>query len=241
MTATDTTIATAIPEVAKASIPTPAQAATTAVAPQDATNVPARKESAPVAKEPAVAAKPAAKTRAKVSAKAAMPVAQKSAVAAKPAVKSVARIPAKAAAAPVAKKAAVAAKLRSKAVSKMPAKLAGKLVPAVTVAKTVLKPAAKPVFKTPAKAPSNQAVGQKAEKTLKEKKPKLVRDSFTIPKAEYMVLDKLKHRAGKLGTSIKKSELIRAGIKALAAMPDAMYLGALKVVHTVKTGRPSKK
>ena len=68
-----------------------------------------------------------------------------------------------------------------------------------------------------------------------------MRDSFTIPKAEYTVLDELKHRAGKLGTSIKKSELIRAGIKALAAMPDAMYLGALKVVPTVKTGRPSKK
>ena len=84
-------------------------------------------------------------------------------------------------------------------------------------------------------------MSQKTEKALKEKKPKLVRDSFTIPKAEYTVLDELKHRAGKLGNSIKKSELIRAGIKALAAMPDAMYLDALKVVPTVKTGRPSKK
>ena len=241
MTATDTTITTAIPEVAKASISTPSQAATTVVAPQDAANLPADEGTAPVAKEPAVAAKPAAKTRAKVSAKAAIPVVEKSAVAAKPAVKSVARLPAKAAAAPAAKKAAVAAKPDAKAVSKIPAKPAGKSVPAVTVAQTVLKPATKPVFKTPAKASSTPAVGQKAEKTLKEKKPKLVRDSFTIPKAEYTVLDELKHRAGKLGASIKKSELIRAGIKALAAMPDAMYLGALKVVPTVKTGRPSKK
>ncbi|MDO9165038.1 MAG: hypothetical protein Q7U13_02930 [Rhodoferax sp.] len=53
---------------------------------------------------------------------------------------------------------------------------------------------------------------------LKEKKPQLVRDSLTIPEAEYTLLDELKRRAGKLGSSIKRSELIRAGIKALAVM-----------------------
>ena len=122
--------------------------------------------------------------------------------------------------------------------SKIPAKPAGKSIPAV---QAILKPSAKPIPRTTPKASLKQAVDQKAEKVLKEKKPKLVRDSFTIPKAEYTVLDELKHRAGKLGTSIKKSELIRAGIKALAAMPDVMYLDALKVVPTVKTGRPPKK
>ena len=238
MTATDATVTTAIPEVAKASIPTPSQAATTAVTSQDAANLPANEGTAPVAKEPAVAAKPATKAPAKVSAKAAIPAAQKSAVAAKPGVKSNAKLPAKAAATPVAKKTAVAAKPATQAVSKMPAKPAGKTAPAV---QAVFKSSVKPILKAPAKALIKQAISQKAEKTLKEKKPKLVRDSFTIPKAEYTVLDELKHRAGKLGTSIKKSELIRAGIKALAAMPDAMYLSALKVVPTVKTGRPSKK
>lgn len=236
MTATDATITTAIPEAAKAPISIPSQAVTTAVASQDAANVPANEGTTQVAKEPAVAAKPAAKARAKVPAKAALPVAQKSTLAAKPAVKSVAKLPAKAAATtPVARKTTVAAKPEAKAVSKMPAKPAGKAVQAV------LKPSAKPILKATPKVSSKQAVSQKAEKVLKEKKSKLVRDSFTIPKAEYTVLDELKHRAGKLGSSIKKSELIRAGIKALAAMPDAMYLGALKVVPKVKTGRPSKK
>ena len=230
MTATDSTITTAISETAQASIPIPSQAVTTAVASQDAANLPANERPAPVAKGPAVAAKRAAKAAtkapAKVSAKVAMPAAQKSVVAAKPGVKSIAKLPAKAAATPVAKKTAVAAKPT------------GKTAPAV---QAVFKPLVKPILKAPAKALVKQAVSQKAEKTLKEKKPKLVRDSFTIPKAEYTVLDELKNRAGKLGTSIKKSELIRAGIKALAAMPDALYLGALKVVPTVKTGRPSKK
>jgi hypothetical protein len=80
----------------------------------------------------------------------------------------------------------------------------------------------------------------KVEKPLKEKKPKLVRDSFTIPKLEYLLLDQLKHRSGALGMAVKKSELIRAGIKALAAMPDADYVAAVKAVPTIKTGRPTK-
>ena len=80
-------------------------------------------------------------------------------------------------------------------------------------------------------------VPAKAEKV---KKPKLVRDSFTIPKAEYTVLDDLKQRAAKLTRPAKKSELLRAGIKALAALSDAAFLTALEQVPTIKTGRPGK-
>ena len=78
------------------------------------------------------------------------------------------------------------------------------------------------------------------EKVSKQKKPKLVRDSFTIPKPEYMVLDDLKQRSAKIGNSAKKSELLRAGIKALAAMTDAAFKAALNAVPTIKTGRPTK-
>jgi len=79
----------------------------------------------------------------------------------------------------------------------------------------------------------------KAEKPVKAKKPKLVRDSFTIPKAEYVVLDELKQRATTLAHPIKKSELLRAGIKALAAMNDTGFLSALDQVPAIKTGRPA--
>jgi hypothetical protein len=54
-----------------------------------------------------------------------------------------------------------------------------------------------------------------ADKPPKSKKPKLVRDSFTIPKDEYQVIDTLKQRSAKLGQPMKKSELLRAGIKVL--------------------------
>lgn len=101
------------------------------------------------------------------------------------------------------------------------------------VAKTVVTAVAKPVVKAVTKP--------KVAKTVKEKKPKLVRDSFTIPKAEYSVLADLKQRGGKLGSPVKKSELLRAGIKALAAMADSAFVAALKAVPAVKTGRPSSK
>ena len=103
----------------------------------------------------------------------------------------------------------------------------------------VKRPAAKPATKTPIKAATPKAAKPvKVAKPAKVKKPKLVRDSFTIPKDEYVVIDALKTRAGKLGQAIKKSELLRAGIKALAAMSDIQYKAALSNVPTIKTGRP---
>jgi hypothetical protein len=90
------------------------------------------------------------------------------------------------------------------------------------------------------KAISKLAVQALIEKPLKAKKIKLVRDSFTIPKPEYLILDNLKLRAADLKHPVKKSELLRAGIKALAAMTDSNLLTALKAVPMLKTGRPSK-
>ncbi|HYW58835.1 MAG TPA: hypothetical protein VE934_17930 [Polaromonas sp.] len=99
----------------------------------------------------------------------------------------------------------------------------------------VKKTGAKPV--APKKVSAKPAV--KLEKAPKAKKPKLVRDSFTIPKAEFVVLEELKQRAAKLARPVKKSELLRAGIKAIAAMQDAAFLTALNNVPAIKTGRPT--
>lgn len=71
------------------------------------------------------------------------------------------------------------------------------------------------------------------------KNQKLVRDSFTIPKAEYAVIDLLKTRAIALGTSVKKSELLRAGLTMLKGLNDGAFKSALAAVPTLKTGRPS--
>lgn len=73
------------------------------------------------------------------------------------------------------------------------------------------------------------------------KKPKLVRDSFTIPKNEFTAIEALKTRAIALGTSVKKSELLRAGLMVLQGLSDAAYKTAVAAVPTLKTGRPAAK
>jgi hypothetical protein len=83
-------------------------------------------------------------------------------------------------------------------------------------------------------APAAEAVA----KPPKPNKPKLVRDSFTMPKDEYQVLDVLKRRALGLERSVRKSELLRAGVQALEAMSDRAFLKAIAAVPTLKTGRP---
>ncbi len=114
------------------------------------------------------------------------------------------------------------------------------VVKKVATAQQAANPLSKTTTKTVVKkAPVKTAAKPvKAIKPAKVKKPKLVRDSFTIPKDEYVVIDSLKLRAGKLGQSVKKSELLRAGIKALAAMSDIQFKAALSNVPAIKTGRP---
>ena len=110
----------------------------------------------------------------------------------------------------------------------------------------------KPVGHSPAKAvlhakplpkaiqPPTLPLESLAVKPAKPKKAKPVRDSFTMPKAEYAVLSDLKLRAIKLAHPAKKSELIRAGVSVLAALSDADFLAAIRGLPAIKTGRPSK-
>ncbi|MFP5466189.1 MAG: hypothetical protein ACLGG8_01475 [Gammaproteobacteria bacterium] len=72
----------------------------------------------------------------------------------------------------------------------------------------------------------------------KSRKPKLVRDSFTIPKNEYAAIDALKSRAIAQGTSVKKSELLRAGLMLLVKADEASFKAAIAAVPSLKTGRP---
>jgi hypothetical protein len=113
-----------------------------------------------------------------------------------------------------------------------------KKAPAVKTQAAAKKVVAKKIM--PVAAPTPTPLKSKPEKALKPVKPKLIRDSFTIPKDEYQVLADLKTRMTKLMQPAKKSELLRAGLKALAAMPDATIKKALLAVPSIKTGRPAK-
>ena len=74
------------------------------------------------------------------------------------------------------------------------------------------------------------------------KKIKRVRDSFSMPRNEYEVLGALKQRSAKLGRPGKKSELLRAGLKLLAALNDKALLAALQALPATraKAGTPKK-
>ena len=112
-----------------------------------------------------------------------------------------------------------------------------------TASKTAVKPAAKPVAKPTTKSITKPVTPTKAAapaKPAKEKKVKVVRDSFTIPKTELLQVGEMKKRALTLGVGVKKSELIRAGLSALTSMNDAAFKKALASVPTIKTGRPAK-
>jgi len=125
-------------------------------------------------------------------------------------------------------------------------------------ARTRTKPAAKAA--APAAAAKKPAPAKKAEavekvaaaakkapdaakkaapaKPAKLKKPKLVRDSFTMPENEYAVIAALKKRCLGAGMPAKKSEILRAAIANLAKLGDSGLLAAIKRLEVIKTGRP---
>ncbi|HEX5338947.1 MAG TPA: hypothetical protein VFW53_10970 [Gallionella sp.] len=103
-----------------------------------------------------------------------------------------------------------------------------------SAAKAVVKPAVTPVAKPPVKA------AEKTKKPKKEAKQKVVRDSFTMPQEEYQKIAEIKAVCLKAGLPVKKSEVLRAGLKALAALNAAQLKRALSGLEKIKTGRPSK-
>lgn len=84
------------------------------------------------------------------------------------------------------------------------------------------------------------AKAKKAGKPAKVKKPKLIRDSFTMPDGEYALIAALKKRCLDAGMSVKKSEILRAAVANLAKLSDASALAAVRRLDVIKTGRPAK-
>lgn len=75
-------------------------------------------------------------------------------------------------------------------------------------------------------------------KADKHKKPKMIRDSFTMPQDEYAHLSVIKERCLKAGVAVKKSEVLRAAVTLLSALSDQKIVQAITSLPTIKTGRP---
>ncbi len=122
----------------------------------------------------------------------------------------------------------------AKAIAKKAA-TANREVPAVK------HPAAKPAAAKVATAKPDKK-SKKAKKTAAkaEVKVKVVRDSFTMPKADYEKIAALKQACLKAGMHVKKSELLRAGLHALSGLSVAQLKLAIGKLAEIKTGRPKK-
>jgi hypothetical protein len=104
---------------------------------------------------------------------------------------------------------------------------------AATARKSTKAQPAATVKTKPAKANSDV-------KAKRVKKEKVVRDSFTMPKSDYDKLAALKLKCLEAGVSVKKSELLRAGLLMLESAAPKRLLAAVAAVEQVKTGRPAK-
>jgi hypothetical protein len=103
--------------------------------------------------------------------------------------------------------------------------------------------------KTPSKTPPKAAPKASPKTTVaatpdprlpKPPKTKLVRDSFTMPATDFALIATLKERALAGRRETKKSELLRAGLQALAALDGPALLSALGRLLPLKVGRPKK-
>ena len=92
------------------------------------------------------------------------------------------------------------------------------------------------------KAPVKPAAAAKPTAPAKEKikKAKLVRDSFTMPEAEYAVLGAVKKACLKAGFEVKKSQLLRVGVALIQNIDIAKLKSVLATLPPLQAGRPKK-
>lgn len=112
--------------------------------------------------------------------------------------------------------------------------------PARPAATTQAKPVAKPVGKAAVKTQARAVPKQDAKKAKKNHKEKVVRDSFTMPKSEYQKIAEIKETCLKAGMHVKKSEVLRAGLKALCEKTDAQLKQSLRSMEKSQTPKKHK-
>ena len=81
---------------------------------------------------------------------------------------------------------------------------------------------------------------EKAQVSPKAKKEKLIRDSFTMPESEYVVLSTVKKACLNASIKVKKSELLRIAIGQLSQMSIPKLSQALSSLTKVQAGCPKK-
>lgn len=87
-------------------------------------------------------------------------------------------------------------------------------------------------------ANSHKGIDGEVEQHAKLRKPKLVRDRFTMPESEYAALGEIKKACLKAGYEVKKSELLRVGVALVRKMDIVALKDILAALPPLKPGRP---
>ena len=88
---------------------------------------------------------------------------------------------------------------------------------------------------------SQPATQDEAPTRTESSAPKVIRDTFSLPPADYALLEQLRSRALALGQAVNKSEFVRAGLRALIDMSEPDFCQAIAQVEKIKPGRPKPK
>ncbi|MFO1329892.1 MAG: hypothetical protein U1F56_21210 [Rubrivivax sp.] len=128
---------------------------------------------------------------------------------------------------------------RSATVRRPPASKAPKPAPRLRKASPAASVESDPPAPAPAPAPAAATKADKPPKAPKLRR-KPVRDSFTMPPADFALIATLKARTLAAGRETRKSELLRAGLQALDALDTPALLAALGRLEAIKVGRPKK-
>jgi hypothetical protein len=115
------------------------------------------------------------------------------------------------------------------------------VAPKAAASKRAAKPAAKAAQTTKATKASKSTKASKPAKAAEMKKPKLIRDSFTLPQADHDLIKLCKKTALAAGRDTKKSEVVRAAIQSFASLSHAAQLAAYAKLQAIALGRPKAK
>lgn len=91
---------------------------------------------------------------------------------------------------------------------------------------------------TPRRAKSSATAPARPAQAHSVQIERVIRDSFTMPSQDYEKIAQLRARCLRIGISTTKSEVLRAGLHALANMPEETLRKVIRSIEKVKSGRP---
>lgn len=102
--------------------------------------------------------------------------------------------------------------------------------------------AAAPVAPTPEPPVASTVAARVTVSRVKKKESvgdsAIIRETFSLPPGDSDLIDELRQRSAAQGVMLNRSEMLRAGLVALCALPDSKLVEIGNQVPKMKTGRP---